>query len=339
MDVIHPELLKQMHRQVDDLTRQLGNQSNSLQESREARAVLEADMHMAHRQIMHLLATTQHRNSLSEPPSSRLAVEISRLKRRIGLTQFGVPKQSEGQSTGQPVEAIQTHAARLSGGSIPRDLFVDPPLLHSWDGGQTWNTGGFTGQDLNWLWRLATETPDPAIAETGAGCSTLALLMANPRSLTSVANDQDVYTRIRSVAPEYGVPLSAWNPLEGRSEEVLLRLVCSGTFEPIDLALIDGGHGWPTVFLDFHFLNLMMHKGSILLLDDIELHSVGELARFLTRQPDWEWVGAGPSEKTIALRRLSESALFPDWGGQPYIVEALSKQQFGLQHYNLGINL
>ena len=52
-----------------------------------------------------------------------------------------------------------------------------------------------------------------------------------------------------------------------------------------DVALIDGGHGWPTVFVDFCYANMMMRSGSVLLLDDIQIYAVGELARLLEQQP------------------------------------------------------
>jgi hypothetical protein len=47
-------------------------------------------------------------------------------------------------------------------------------------------------------------------------------------------------------------------------------------------------------------------------------------------------MATAPSEKTIAIRKLTDSLHLPDWGGQPYIVEQSSKQQLGIAHYNLG---
>jgi hypothetical protein len=142
----------------------------------------------------------------------------------------------------------------------------------------------------------------------------------------SVSNDSELNHRIRQAAPAFGIRLDAWQCLEGLSEQVLQGIICSGSGNQLDLALIDGGHGWPTVFLDFHYMNLMMNAGAVLVIDDLELHSVAELARFLTRQPEWEWISTAPTEKTIAIRKLSDSKEYPDWGGQPYIAERLSAQ-------------
>jgi hypothetical protein len=219
---------------------------------------------------------------------------------------------------------------------MAKNLFADPPLLHSWDEGKTWNTGGFTGTDLEWLHNLAQATPDSAIAETGAGCSTLALMLSKPQLLLTVSDDAALNSRIRHTAKDYGVDLDKWICHEGKSEDVLFDLSHAQDAPKFDFALIDGGHGWPTVFLDFFFLNRMMKAGSILILDDVQLYSVGELARFLTRQWDWNWVSTGPSEKTIAVQKMTAAPYFPDWGGQPYIVEESKKQKFGIAHYNLG---
>ena len=47
------------------------------------------------------------------------------------------------------------------------------------------------------------------------------------------------------------------------------------------MALIDGGHGWPTVFVDFCYMNAMLFRNGILIIDDVQLHSIKELGKLL----------------------------------------------------------
>ena len=54
----------------------------------------------------------------------------------------------------------------------------DLPLLHTWDLGKTWNTGGFRAWQLKRMHEVVTERfPGPVrILETGAGNSTITFL-------------------------------------------------------------------------------------------------------------------------------------------------------------------
>jgi hypothetical protein len=63
------------------------------------------------------------------------------------------------------------------------ELLQNLPLLHSWDGGRTWNTGGFTEAHLGPLVDClhANLPPGPSILETGAGCSTISFLFLEER--------------------------------------------------------------------------------------------------------------------------------------------------------------
>src|SRR5439155_22271329 len=74
------------------------------------------------------------------------------------------------------------------------------PLLHSWDGGVSWNTGGFQPEHLADLYRLLREKlpPSPMLLETGAGNSTICLLFLHPRRLVSIAPEAALFDRIRA---------------------------------------------------------------------------------------------------------------------------------------------
>ena len=86
-----------------------------------------------------------------------------------------------------------------------------------------------------------------------------------------------------------------------------------------DVVLIDGGHGWPTVFVDLCYANLMMRAGSLLFLDDLQLYSVAEVSRLLEMQPGFtrcDEVG-----KLQIWQKDDNQPFLPEHSREPYIVE------------------
>jgi len=202
------------------------------------------------------------------------------------------------------------------------DTFLENlPLLHSWDGGQTWNTGGFGEEHLRPLVGFLRERlpPRPAILETGAGCSTIAFLFLDPGRVVSVAPSDDLFARIRSYCDVHGIATDALDSRVGFSEWVLPGLAQSSVASPwVDFALIDGGHGWPTPFVDFFYLNHMLHRGGYIMIDDVQLHSVKELAGLLAEQPGFEL--ALDLGKSLLFRKTTADRSLPEWNEQPYIL-------------------
>ncbi len=87
----------------------------------------------------------------------------------------------------------------------------------------------------------------------------------------------------------------------------------------VDLALIDGGHGWPTVFVDFCYTNMMLRKDGIMIVDDILAFPCMQLFLLLKHQPGWK-LEKIVSSKTAFFRKTADGRLLPDFGGQPYIL-------------------
>ncbi len=188
------------------------------------------------------------------------------------------------------------------------------PQLHTWDGGTTWNGGGFQAHHLRALRELGGD--HATILETGAGNSTLAFLLAKPQRLISIAPDKNLFERILNSAARLGINTKPLEPLLERSEWALPELARSNLV--LDMALIDGGHGWPTVFVDFCYIYAMLRKDGILVIDDIQLHSIKELGRLLIRDADrFELVR--DLDKSLAFRKLKDEPFLPDWSDQRYI--------------------
>ena len=90
----------------------------------------------------------------------------------------------------------------------------------------------------------------------------------------------------------------------------------------IDLALIDGSHGWPTVFVDFCYVYAMLRKGGVVIVDDIQLHSVKELARLLTADTE-RFHLLKDLGKSLVFEKMKNERFLPDWNDLPYPRRAL----------------
>lgn len=81
--------------------------------------------------------------------------------------------------------------------------------------------------------------------------------------------------------------------------------------------MIDGSHNWPMVFIDFCYISQMLKKDGHIMIDDIQFHSVKELASMLSEQPDFEPVlDLG---KSLVFRQIADNEW--DWQSIAYIVK------------------
>jgi hypothetical protein len=196
------------------------------------------------------------------------------------------------------------------------------PLLHSWDGGTTWNSGGFSSEELGTLHQfLRSRLPEHAtLLETGAGNSTIMMLFLQPARIISIAPDQELFGRIYEFCRMGGIPTNSLEVHVDGSQWVLPKLAADNrSLEPIlDFALIDGCHSWPTCLVDLEYTNAMLKRDAFLLIDDVQLHSVKEMARLLTEHPDFSL--ALDLGKSLVFKKLTNDRNLGGWEEQPYIV-------------------
>jgi predicted O-methyltransferase YrrM len=191
----------------------------------------------------------------------------------------------------------------------------------------TWNTGGFQREHLESLYEFLRENlpPAPVLLETGAGNSTICLLFLNPARLVSVATEAQLFDRIRAYCSENSVATSALEARVTGSEWALPEMAVEMRDGPpcFDFVLIDGCHNWPMVFVDFCYGNYMLKSGGLIMVDDVHLHSVKELARMLAEHPDFRLeLDLG---KSLVFRRVSENRAMSEWNQVPYISRKTSE--------------
>jgi Methyltransferase domain len=197
--------------------------------------------------------------------------------------------------------------------AAPLAFLQDLPTLHHWGGRP--QVGGLDRRIGRRIVDELEPLEHPAVLETGAGASTLLFLLLDVGQLTSVAPDEALHARVLAEAAARGISTDALRFVVDRSEWALPAMAAAG--EHVDVALIDGNHGWPAVFVDFCYVNVMLRRDGILFLDDVQLHSVSQLYLLLRNQPEYERIAL--DGKLATFRKVSDEPFLPDWAAQPFI--------------------
>lgn len=214
------------------------------------------------------------------------------------------------------------------------DYLLDIPKLHSWDGGRTWNTGGFERSHFEPLHRLMIEEPcRRRILETGCGNSSIFFLLHKPELVTTIDPDSAVMDRVIKFCDRHAIDRS---PHETHLEpsDTILPLIAKRLEKPYDFILIDGGHGWPDVMVDLCYALKVLAPDGHIMLDDINVYAVKEVARCLIEQPGFEI--ALDLRKALVFRRRGDFSDMPGWWDQPYIVRRTNQDRDKGADYSLG---
>jgi hypothetical protein len=193
------------------------------------------------------------------------------------------------------------------------ELLANLPRLHRWRG--TEQVGGLNTRIGDRMIAEFNRYDSPRVVETGAGATTLLFCCLDPGALTSIEPDAALRDRILVEAAAREISVAPLRFLCERSEVALPRLTADG--ERFDVGLIDGCHNWPSVFVDFCYINMMMPAGGTLFVDDVHLYSVSQLYLLLRQQDEFEYVAL--DNKLATFRKLVNRPFLPEWDGQPYI--------------------
>ena len=81
----------------------------------------------------------------------------------------------------------------------------------------------------------------------------------------------------------------------------------------IDLALIDGAHGYPFPEMDYYFLYPHLRAGALLIVDDIQIPTIRRLAEFLSEDEMFEQIHV--EGNTAFFRRTTAETFDPEADG------------------------
>ncbi len=145
--------------------------------------------------------------------------------------------------------------------------------------------------------------------ETGGGWSTC-VFAAHAGKHICVNPDITANEMIRQFLQEHHVPTGELLFKDATSDAALPKLdsACK-----VDVALIDGNHSFPIPIVDWHYIDLRLKKGGILLVDDSHIRSVGLLCEFLRTEDSYQW-HADIGNLTV-FKKTAEERVW-GWGGQ-----------------------
>ncbi len=148
-----------------------------------------------------------------------------------------------------------------------------------------------------------------ATLETGAGSSTIVFAAAGADHEV-VTPDPAEEGRIRAACDALGISHARVRFHIGPSHEVLPSL----PERPLDLALVDGAHGFPYPILDWWAIAPRLKVGGKLLLDDAYMPPVLVLLDALGASDHWELAPA-ISYRTAVVHKRGDGLLPFDWEG------------------------
>lgn len=190
-------------------------------------------------------------------------------------------------------------------------LLRDAPAFHTDEG---WNPVSLQASDE--VLRLLDRTVRPGMRtlETGAGMSTI-VFAARGAEHTCVTPAGGEVERIRAWCGGHGVDLARTTFHTERSETVLPRLEPT----PLDVVLVDGGHGFPTPFIDWFYVAERLRIGGTLVVDDVHLWTGAVLRDFLAAEPAWT-LRDEFAERAAVFEKVADVPALPEWTHQPYVV-------------------
>ena len=179
-----------------------------------------------------------------------------------------------------------------------------PPGIHG-SGNEYW---GLAWPALEWLENELQV--GMATLETGAGASTIVFAAAGTEHI-AVTPDPGEESQVRKSCEELGVSSERVTFQLGYSHEVLPQL----PERQLELALLDGAHGFPYPILDWWHVAPRLGIGGRILLDDAYMPPVAVVVDHARTSKAWE-VERSIGYRTVVLRKVANELPPFDWEGE-----------------------
>src|SRR5258705_1871896 len=190
------------------------------------------------------------------------------------------------------------------------DVLNDPPKPHE-DAQGGHMVMGLTEAALRFIYENVGA--ESTTLETGCGLSTAVFALTGSRH-TVIAPAPSEFEITKAYCSDRGIATTQINFITEPSQKVLPALESP----PLDLVLIDGGHGFPTPYVDWFYTAGKLKKGGYVIVDDIWVWSCQILHDFLSEQPEWEFV-AEFEGRTSIFRKLKHGSEWLEWTQQPRV--------------------
>ncbi len=191
-------------------------------------------------------------------------------------------------------------------------ILNSPPKVHSWGSGEFTATG-LPSPIFEFMDRVLTK--ESVSLETGMGIST-AVFATKSGNHTCVSPDQGEIERFKEYAMKNNFSIDHINFICKRSFEVWNDL----KEHSWDMILIDGGHGFPTPYMDWYFFSQGLKINGYIIIDDTHLWTCKILKDFLLKEDAWKMVSPF-SEKTVIFQKIKDFEYDKEFNQQPYVAE------------------
>jgi hypothetical protein len=206
--------------------------------------------------------------------------------------------------------ATYEHGRPMTDGrQVVERLLAEPPIVH----GSVDGHPGVWSTDADCYHFIAASAAAGArTMEVGIGLSTVLFtaLGCDHMCITLVGDEA---SRVREYCGAQGIDDTTLEIAVGPSDEVLPSLRPG----PLELFFIDGGHGFPSPMIDFHYGARWLAKGGLLVVDDLQLAAPAVLADFLDLSTTWSNLVRGA--KWGAWQRLDEGPMRSHHFEQPFL--------------------
>ena len=188
-------------------------------------------------------------------------------------------------------------------------LEAERPLFHGADHDKiNWQLGDAVLAELT-----RRVKPGWRTLETGCGYSTV-VLAACGASHTVISPAAEEHDRIVAWCAAHDVSTDGVRFVADRSQRVLPTLAPG----PLDLVLIDGDHAFPIPFLDWYYTAEALVTGGTLVIDDVQIRTIGVLRAFL-RAERGRWRLVADVGTTAVFEKLTSPVTDPwSWRHQPW---------------------
>lgn len=163
-------------------------------------------------------------------------------------------------------------------------------------------------------WFQTNLKPGMRTLETGAGKSTLAFMTAGCVHDTITPSDDEV-AAIKAEAVRRNLDPDSVTFHVDFSQNVLPHLE---GHEDIDVAFIDGGHGFPVPAVDWLFIAPRLKVGGKMLIDDVDLWTGTMLIDVLRKEEGWQVDGILRGRTAVVTKTAPFQAR--EWCDQPTVV-------------------
>jgi len=190
-----------------------------------------------------------------------------------------------------------------------KTVLAHPPKLHEHNGvlHSEWRIDDTTCFELSSRLKAGMNT-----LETGAGLSTIIFAATGCRH-TCVVPDKALVDRIQNYCQSNNIDTDKVKFVFSPSADIIHQLPRS----EYDLILIDGCHGFPSIFVDFYYGAKLLKTGGTLMVDDMHIYTCNLVARFMQSDPGWK---VERMTRRVAVGVKISDTLDNEWTNQPYVL-------------------